>query len=313
MKRNIVLAGYGSENVLEGLALNLGQEDFSVIYIDFISVCDEEIKKLCAKEVDTIFITSQHISVDSISYKTLYPHAQHYVAPISIIALLNPIYAIYINHDSLDPFEDSDLAYSNYFDLFLIHTKQAIPKEISEKCLDLGDVKSLDKDLEFHLKNYLREHGVFFLNSPERFIHKLLTKEYDEINKLCHFLISNNIPIKIHNNEIYSMIEVFFVEKKVKVINRSYSVYHLITAASFVIGNGRGSIFQEAKCQNKPIFWYDLNVGQNVEKELDMKKRLSLPEINCANFSSYTNAVTSNLPLDHSFDLEKFTEIIMKI
>jgi hypothetical protein len=313
MKRHIVLAGFGSENVLEGLALKLGQEDFSVTHINFISACDEEIKRLCAKEEDIIFITSQHISVDSISYKTFYPQAQHYLDPISIIALLNPIFTIYINHDVLDPFEDSDLAYSHYFDLFLIHTNHAMPTEISEKCLDLGDVKSLEKDLEFQLKNYLGKYGIFFLNSPNEFMNVLISEKHDEIDKLCHFLISNNIPIKIHNDESYSMIEVFLVKKKVKVLNRSYSAYHLIAASSFVVGNGEGSIFQEAKCQNKPLFWYDLNVGQNVEKEVEMKKQLSLREINSANFSSYTRTATPNTTTDHFFNFENFIEIIMKI
>ena len=311
-EKHIVLAGFGPENVLEGLYLALKKEKYDVTLIDFQTTLDEKIENLKALQ-KIVFVTSQHISIDSKSYRSFYPQAKHYVDPISLINILNPSYNIYVNHDNLEPFEESDLRYSDYFDIFLIHSKCKIPVKIADKYLDLGDVKSLGKKIDYDLKFYLDSYGVFLLNEPEKFMDNLVNSNLLEIEKLCKFLRYSNIPVKIHNDEAYSMIEEYFTSNEVRIIDRTISVYNLIEASCMVIGNGEGSIFEEAKCQNKPLFWYDLDLGQNREKEIRMRNNYSLPIIDLDSYDSLRKSNKSINRLQCIFDFEKFLKLINEL
>ena len=313
MKNHIVLAGFGSENNVQTLAEIVLQNNFDATYLDLEFPIEKLLNQLALVKEKKIFITSQHIAIDTESYKTFYPHAKYYVDPLSLQAQIDPFYSIYVNHDYIEPFEASDLKYHSYFDLFLLHTKREIPLNLKPKTLDLGDVKSLAPMIEANLAATLHKNGIFFLNNPEDFINKIMNNDYVAVRELCNFLSFNRIPIKVHNDEIYSPIESFFSENGILVIDRRLPTYQIIQNASFVVANGEGSILQESKCQGRPLFWYDLDLGQSRTKELQMKKDMNLTLVDLKNFSQQLQAIPKNNATNCFFSTSQFLSMLDKV
>lgn len=313
MKNHIVLAGFGSENNVKMLAETISQNHFNTTYLDLELPIEKLLNSLALCKEKKIFITSQHIAIDTESYKTFYPHAKYYIDPLSLQHQINPFYSIYVNHDYMEPLDDLDLKYHTYFDLFLLHTKQEIPRNLKPKTLDLGDVKSLAPMIEKNLAATLGKNGIFFLNNPDDFINKIMNNDYVAVRQLCNFLSFNRIPIKVHNDEIYSPIESFFSENGIMVIDRQLSTYQIIQNASFVVANGEGSIFQESRCQGKPLFWYDLDLGQNRTKELQMKKELNLTTLDVKIFTQQLHDIPKNNVSNCFFSISEFLSILDKV
>lgn len=123
MKPKVVTSGVDSEYVLADLAEFLRSRGFEVIELDFGKVrgCVRALlSDLSACE--TVYLTSAHTTLTLRTAKMvapvfakLYPN---YLAPVEILPLLKPRSSIFVPHDLLAPFGDSNLNELQFLDLY---------------------------------------------------------------------------------------------------------------------------------------------------------------------------------------------------
>ncbi|AMV31370.1 hypothetical protein VN12_04580 [Pirellula sp. SH-Sr6A] len=123
MKPKVITSGVDSEYVLADLSEYLRSRGFEVIELDFGKV------KGCVRSLltdlsscETVYLTSAHTILTLRTarmvapvFAKLYPH---YLAPIEIIPLLQPRASIFVPHDLLSPFGDSNLNELKFLDLY---------------------------------------------------------------------------------------------------------------------------------------------------------------------------------------------------
>lgn len=119
----IVTSGVDAEYVLSPLCTYLRSKGFTVIELDFgkLDKDPHEILKGIANQ-EVIYITSAHtnLSLDVAkimagSFTQYYPN---YLSPLELIPILDPKKSIYIPHDLLTPFGDTNLNEFRFLDLF---------------------------------------------------------------------------------------------------------------------------------------------------------------------------------------------------
>lgn len=119
----IVMSGVSSEYVLSGLAAFLKKRGYEVVELDFAIYNDDpKLLLLSLRDQNTIYITSAHINFSRCLAKYIVPgfpkKYPNYLAPIEIIPQLNPKKTIYIPHDLLSPYGESNLSEIRLLDLF---------------------------------------------------------------------------------------------------------------------------------------------------------------------------------------------------
>lgn len=123
MKPKVVMSGVDSEYVLNELANFLRSRLIEVIEIDFGKVrgC---VRVLLSKlsNSKTIYITSAHTALSLRSarviaplFARLYPN---YLAPVEIIPILKPKVSVFVPHDLLSPYGDTNLNELKYLDIY---------------------------------------------------------------------------------------------------------------------------------------------------------------------------------------------------
>ncbi|MEQ1825012.1 MAG: hypothetical protein ABL921_03675 [Pirellula sp.] len=123
MKRTIVTSGVDSEYVLGGLCEHLRSRGHEVIEFDFgkTTSCIESMLKTLSRQ-QVAYITSAHVTLSLRVADRLVPDLRrlypNYLAPVEIMPILKPAVSVFVPHDLLTPYGDSNLNEFLYLDLF---------------------------------------------------------------------------------------------------------------------------------------------------------------------------------------------------
>lgn len=123
MKPIVVTSGVDSEYVLSDLAEYLRDRDFQLHELDF-GVTQGDVRPLLERlrGERVAYVTSAHTNLTSRMAKTHTPGLlkkyPNYLAPLEILAHLNPLKSFFIPHDLLSPFGESNLDEYRFLDLF---------------------------------------------------------------------------------------------------------------------------------------------------------------------------------------------------
>lgn len=123
MKPTIVTSGVDAEYVLGELSAKLRDEGYDVIEYDFGKTKHcvlSEIKALANGNV--VYITSAHTNLTQRVAAAMLGQLQNrypnYLAPLEFLPLLKPRLSLYVPHDLLTPYGDSNLQEYRFLDLF---------------------------------------------------------------------------------------------------------------------------------------------------------------------------------------------------
>lgn len=244
---NVLLTGYRSEMVLNNLAFKLKSYDCINVFVeDFEKPIDIKFYK---KLENLVFLTSQHISIDSDSYKRFYSHAKHYISPIELILILNPIKKFYFPHDWATPLELGDVFFLHYFN-YIVFDRPLDYSELPCTVLDLGNVKFID-NTRIGEKDF---KGVYFVNNYKEFRRKFENRDFF-FRIFLLILRFKKIAIKFHNERELDDLEISLRCLKNIVIDKNISVIEILENFDGVfITDSYGSIMKEMKDLGVRVF-----------------------------------------------------------
>lgn len=322
-KYKIVTSGVDSEYVLGNLAKYLTVRNYEVIELDFAKFnSDKKQLLLNLRNENVIYITSAHTNLTlslashlAPSFAKYYPH---YLAPIEIIPLLKPKLSIYIPHDLLTPYGDTNLAETRFLDLF-DHILTTTPQD--QKILSA----LLPETTKIHFGGWAKytsqpaQHNkiikvMLFISMFEHLKCKYgITGLVDYIRPL----LSNDVAVKIPLwNDSDKVEELIKSQSQAEVIPASVNSISLIERAEIVVCNGASSIHAESALMGKPTICILDEEGTSIAGQ--MQKLRHLPNMFFHNYEKKETIPESMIhsirPLQGERILKPFNyELIMKI
>jgi len=256
----IVTSGVDSEYVLSGLSHYLRSAGYEVYELDFATFHDDPVPLLKSLRKNAIYITSAHTNLTCTTANYLVPEFPkiypNYLAPIEIIPILNPKLSIYIPHDLLTPYGDTNLAELRFLDLFdhilvpTSHDKRiletVLPPSTQIHCA--GWIKYVKKD------QILSEQRTFpILLFISMIGHLRARYGADGIVDYLRPLLTPETYIKLPAWKNVDLIEeALRKQTQAQVIPSDENSITLIQQAELVVCNGASSIHAEATLMRKP-------------------------------------------------------------
>lgn len=331
MDIKIITSGVDSEYVLSKLSAYLRRKGYEVIELDFGKFAGDTYKLLGKYLSDKmIYITSAHTNLSlrvasllAPNFIKLYPN---YLSPLEIIAYLKPIISIYIPHDLLTPYGDTNLDEYRFLDVYdyilAPYNASELKKVISSKktfIYEAGWVK-LGKDTFFDsLVSKVKKpiEIMLFISMVEHLRTKFGADGFiDYLKPLLQPSIHIKLPVWSGMDIIEDKLRAI---KGINVVSAHENTMNLIKKSKVVVCNGASSIHAEAALLGKPTICLLDNEGISPEEQ--EKKLGQLPNIYFFDYrvkQSIPNDLLSSIsanscePLLKSFDYTIVDNIIQK-
>ncbi|WP_188890006.1 hypothetical protein [Paenibacillus radicis (ex Gao et al. 2016)] len=279
----IITSGVDSEYVLANLCEDLRSKGYEVIEIDFGKFKGnvyEYLEEHLGGPI--VYITSAHTNLSlrvashiAPIFTTLYPN---YVSPLEMIAYLKPLVSMYIPHDLLTPYGDTNLNEYRFLDVFdyILAPYQAAEVERmiaskGTKVYEAGWIKYVS-DYK-HYRNTQESSEPIEMMLFVSMVEHLRTKY--GVNGFVDYLLPllrSNVHIKLPVWKDIEIIEVALKEiQGVEVVSAQEDSISLIQRSHIVICNGASSIHAEATLLGKPTICLLDDEGITAE---DQKKKL---------------------------------------
>lgn len=300
--KNILFVGFRSEFVLSELAIKLSESgDFSI----FVERFERSIDLDFYRNLDNlILITSQHISIDSSSYKKFYPHAQYYIAPIELIIEIKPDKSIFVPHDWATPIEEKDLFFLHYFDFILFDGDLKYPVDNS-KIVDCGNVKLVLKENI----NIPSLRGIYFVNNYPEFS-KLYYARHRRLLIFLRVINLFKVYLKFHDEKELDKLENDLRNAGYLVIDKQLSATQLLARnVGVVIIDGYGSILEEVERSGKKALLTSLVKPDSFFIQETYMSKYQVRDFKFRNLL-FRNQIQKN-PGIQFFNVEKFLKILM--
>jgi len=285
MKKRILTSGVESEYVLSGLCQYLRDKSWDVTELDF-GVFKKNPHDILQSFVgqDTIYITSAHSNLTLriaevlvATFKDLYPN---YMSPLDIIRAIKPSVSIYIPHDLLAPYGETNLNEFRCLDLFDYILAPTASPELqatlgkSTKVIDAGWIKYAG--LNTYSNKSLQEENntapkvTLFISMIE---HLRWRYGVDGFVKYFLPLLKSNVRVKLPAWEGVEEIEsAFKAQGLAEVVPAMNNSIDLIINSDVVICNGASSIHAEAALVGCPtICLLDNEAGTVSEQKNKLK------------------------------------------
>jgi hypothetical protein len=260
----VLTSGVDSEYVLAQLCGYLRQNRWDVTELDFGSFKGDP-RNLIGnfKGEDTVYITSAHTNLtlrvaEVIAPKMpdLYPN---YLSPLEIIRAVNPALSIYIPHDLLTPYGDTNLNEFRFLDLFdYVLAPTASPAlqaalGLETKVVDAGWIKHANLNISsprIRTAANDRPKVALFVSMLEH-----LRWRYGIEGVASYFapLLKANVRIKLPAWSGVDKIEVALQEAgEAEVVPSQENSINLILESDIIVCNGASSIHAEAVLMGRP-------------------------------------------------------------
>lgn len=123
MKKTVLTSGVDCEYVLGELAERLRQKGWEVIELEFgtpLKCVEDLLRRLPSKNI--VYITSAHANLSLRLAESMLPSFERqyrgYLSPLEILSRVKPGLSIYVPHDLLTPYGDTNLNEFRYLNLF---------------------------------------------------------------------------------------------------------------------------------------------------------------------------------------------------
>lgn len=258
----ILTSGVDSEYVLTELCGHLRSSGHDVTELDFGQIT-EPAENLLAPHInkDVIYITSAHSNLTLDNAKHLVPifnkHYPNYLSPLEIINKVNPKISIYIPHDLLTPFGDTNLNEFRFLDLFdyilTPFSSQSLQAVLARqtKVIEAGWIKH--SGLAYSSKSPeapAKARVTLFITMFEH-----LRWKYGEEGLVDYFapLIRDNVKVKLPVWRGANQVETIFNARFIaSIIPAAECSIRAILDADIVLCNGASSIHAEAILMGRP-------------------------------------------------------------
>lgn len=302
--KTVVTSGVDSEYVLGGLSDYLRSKGAKVVEIDFGSFKKDAtalLRSLSTSEV--VYITSAHTNLSLRVAEKLVPKFvklyPNYLSPLEIIPLLNPKITIYIPHDLLTPYGDTNLdeyRFLNLYDYILAPTEAAALNAAlvgNTQVIEAGWIKYFQPIEEGSKHDGSKLNVVLFISMIEHLRTTLGVKGLVDYLKP---LLTENVKIKLPQWRGVSELEnEIKLHGKATVIDSAVDSIQMIKQADVVICNGASSIHAESCLLGIPTVCLLDNQGISIQEQKEKLRK-------------FTNIIfhdySSRAPLNQSFLIE---------
>lgn len=305
MKKRILTSGVDSEYVLGNLCEYLRRNSWDVTEIDFGTFKTnprDVIKDFQGK--DTVYITSAHTNLtlrlaESVvpMLPKLYPN---YLAPIEFISAIKPSLSIYVPHDLLTPYGDSNLNEFRYLDLFdyilapIDSPALQAALGATTKVISAGWIKHAALQMSEPLKteqDNFAPRVALFVSMIE---HLRLKYGADGVVDYLMPLLKPNVRIKLPAWHGVDQIEAALKARgQAEVIPSGSNSIELILDSDVIICNGASSIHAEAALMGRPAICLLDNEGISVS--VQKSKLKDFPNIHFHDYRSQQTISNSTL------------------
>jgi hypothetical protein len=291
----IVTSGVDSEYVLGGLSRYLKDCGWEVFEFDFGQFKGDVHNALGSlPEGPTAYITSAHANLTANVADILVPTFRrkypNYWSPLEFIQKIQPDISIYIPHDLLSPFGESNLSEHRFLDLFdVILSPTNIPElqaVLGSKThvIESGWIKTADMQKDSPSDSDTEPRITLFLSLVE-----WLLDRHGAHGLASYFapLLVPGISVKLPAWSGIDKFEAILREEYcVNVIDSSVSSISVIKQSNIILCNGASSIHAEASLMGIPCVCLVTNEPWDAGEQI---KRLShLPALH---FHDYTNRI----------------------
>lgn len=266
----VVMSGVASEYVLGDLADYLRERGHSVHEFDFAHFKGDALAAL--KSLDgsqCTYITSAHSNLSNAVAEVLTPlfvtHYPNYLAPLEILGILRPRQSIYVPHDLLAPYGESNLNEYRYLDLF-DHILAPYPAPAmrallgsSTKVHTAGWIKNANKKNQALQDRSKKNTNELKSSSPRvaLFISYIehLRSRYGDQGVYDYFkpLLNSDVQVKLPDwNGVKAIETLFERDGNCQIFPSTGNSIDLIEVADIVVCNGASSIHAEAHLLGRP-------------------------------------------------------------
>lgn len=264
-KLTVVTSGVGSEYVLDEISAYLRGRSCQVHEFDFAQVKEnpeDAFRRLARKSV--VFITSTHSNLTREVALAIAPWLieayPNYLSPLEIIPLLRPRTTIYIPHDLLSPYGESNLSEWRFLDLYdhiLTPFRDPVLEEhcgIDTQLHDAGWVKFNEEVAKrTERRKFGGDRPLKVAIFPSFIVH--LMTSYGPAGAVDYLrpLLGPGVQIKLPNWHGVELIEQVIAETtEAELVSNSANSTEMILQSDIVICNGASSIVAEASLLGIP-------------------------------------------------------------
>jgi hypothetical protein len=267
----VVLSGVASEYVLGDLANYLRQHGHRVHEFDFADFKGDAVTALGSLDgSQCTYITSAHTNLTRAVAEVLVPlfatHYPNYLAPLEILGILRPRQSIFIPHDLLTPFGDTNFNEYRYLDLFdHILAPFKVPAlqatlGAQTKVHTVGWIKHANIDGKKYTDNTFINNDTIFKKSQPKvavfisMIEHMRWKYGDQgVYEYLEPLFNSNVQIKLPDwNGIDTIEALCKKDNRCNIFPSKGNSIELIKAADIVVCNSASSIHAEANLMGRP-------------------------------------------------------------
>jgi len=255
-----LFTGVGCEYVLGDFADYLRQNGNDVVEWDCDCTSSEKPSFEMLDPARTIFLTSAHVRLTrrvathvASHFLDRYPN---YLSPLEIMAEFKPFFSVFIPHDLLSPYGDTNLddrPFLNLFDLVLM-PNQEVCGDVEHfcRCLPIGWIKYSENSKPIDgLQGKARGLNAAFFSHIEHYIPKLGVEGFVEYFKP---ILTESTAVKLPRWSGVDKVEAVIRERTgVVVIPSESSSIDVLLSCENVLINGSSSIVAEASLLNKNV------------------------------------------------------------
>lgn len=285
----VLTSGVDSEYVLTDLAAHLRAKGWDVTELDFGQFKGNPLPVLDRLKQDRVaYITSAHTNlttqvagVIAPKFVELYPN---YLSPLEILRYVQPAVSLYIPHDLLTPFGDTNLNEYRFLDLFdyILSPFPDLALQATlgstAKVVQTGWIKHAQRGAELAPRTQAspaKPKVTLFISMLEH-----LRWRYGNEGLFDYFapLLNENVTVKLPAWRDVEQIEsIFKARSTAQVYPASGNSISLIVGSDLVLCNGASSIHAEANLMGCPTICLLDNEAVTIE---DQRKKLEhLPSV----------------------------------
>jgi hypothetical protein len=288
----IITSGIDSEYVLADLSSHLRRKGWSVEEFDFGRFQGDADKALADySEGTTAYITSAHTNLTGTVAEVAAPHVRrkypNYLAPLDFIAKLRPRLSVYVPHDLLLPFGDSNLGeyrYLDNFDVLLAPGREAELQQIvgpQTRVLEAGWIKAANIPSTRKPAAGAAPRVTLFVSDVEWLQWKFGT---EGIVSYFAPIVARGMRVKFPAwHGVRAMEEQFRHHLPVEVVDSGANSTMLIADSDVVICNAVSSIHAESNLMGVPVI--SLIDDQYHGLSMQISKLSHLPKVHFHDYS----------------------------
>lgn len=326
----IVTSGVDSEYVLGGLSRYLKDCGWEVFEFDFGQFKGDVHNALGSlPEGPTAYITSAHANLTANVADILVPTFRrkypNYWSPLEFIQKIQPDISIYIPHDLLSPFGESNLSEHRFLDLFDIILSPTNIQElqtvlgVKTRVIESGWIKTADIPTFSHPSTNIEPRITLFVSLVD-----WLLEKYGAHGVASYFgpLLTPGINVKLPSWSGIDKLESILREQySVNVIDTNESSIAVINQSDIILCNGASSIHAEATLMGVPCICLLTNEPWDAREQI--KKLSHLPLLHFHDYTkrlplskaSLINLLKNSRKLDTScvkFDYSRVKDLLAK-